>query len=569
MFFHSSRSVILFPKAIFPTSLTILVIIFRRNEVMVMEDPGQIRNEVALKYVDTRSTLTFKKPSKIHIAKVVLRLLPIIINFRRDRRNWVKHEGKNIDEKKYRRHAKKALKAFIELGPSYIKLGQWLSTRADLLPLPYLEELSKLQDDVPPADFSKVKPIIESELGKIEYIFESFNTSALYGASLGQVYLARYDHSEVIVKVSRPNIEEVIEKDISILKKILPLATRFIDANLAFSAEGMLSQFIETVHEEMDYRIEADNLITIKRNLAADGMVIIPNVLLERSSKHVLTMEYIPGIKINDLSTLDMMGIDRERLVMRVHRLFFKMLLRHNIFHADPHPGNISVADNGAIILYDFGMVGRLDNKTRLRLIRLYLGLVDKDPPRTVDVLMELGTLETTVNRYVVEKAIEMSIQSLYGKEVDRMEVKALTDLANKTMSKFPFRLPKNLALYMRMTSILEGIYKHHKVKFQFVRVLGNLLEEEGLLRDAYIEEVKVSAKRFARGLQDSVNVAPLLKTYMETMGPGGRQERNNGSLAASILESALFLGSAVMLPYNPYLSYGGFAAAAAAVAVT
>ena len=152
---------------------------------------------------------------------------------------------------------------------------------------------------------------------------------------------------DVIVKVSRPNIEEVIENDISILKKILPLATRFIDPNLAFSAEGMLSQFIETVYEEMDYRIEADNLITIKRNLAGDNTVIIPDVFLERTSKHVLTMEYIPGIKINDVGALDVMSIDRARLVTRVHRLFFKMLLRHNIFHADPHPGNISVADNG------------------------------------------------------------------------------------------------------------------------------------------------------------------------------------------------------------------------------
>ena len=143
--------------------------------------------------LDQTLRTSFKSPSKIHVAKVILKLLPIVINFRRDRRKWVKHEGKNIDESKFRKHAKKALKAFIELGPSYIKLGQWLSSRADLLPLPYLEELSKLQDEVPPAEFSKVKPIIESELGKIENIFESFNTSALSGASLGQVYLARYD----------------------------------------------------------------------------------------------------------------------------------------------------------------------------------------------------------------------------------------------------------------------------------------------------------------------------------------------------------------------------------------
>ena len=540
-----------------------------------MEDPAQLKEQIESDNIARSRQLrtSFKSPSKIHVAKVILKLLPIVINFRRDRRKWVKHEGKNIDERKFRKHAKKALKSFIELGPSYIKLGQWLSSRADLLPLPYLEELSKLQDEVPPADFSKVKPIIESELGKIENLFESFNTSALSGASLGQVYLAKYANRDVIIKISRPNIEEVIENDIYILKKILPLATKFIDPNLAFSAEGMLSQFIETVYEEMDYRIEADNLITIKRNLAGDKSVIIPSVFLERTSKHVLTMEYIPGIKITDIAALDVMSIDRAMLVTRVHRLFFKMLLRHNIFHADPHPGNISVADNGAIILYDFGMVGRLDNKTRLRLIRLYLGMIDKDPARTVNVLMELGTLESTVNRYVVEKAIELSIQSLYGKEVDKMEVKALTDLANKTMSRFPFRLPKNLALYMRMASIIEGIYQHHKVKIHFVKVLANILEGEGLLREAYIEEARISIQRIGKNIESALNVAPLLQSYLETQLYNNtsnkiQKEKNNTVIAGTILASGLFIGSTIALPHNTEIAYAGFISSIVTVAL-
>jgi predicted unusual protein kinase regulating ubiquinone biosynthesis (AarF/ABC1/UbiB family) len=540
-----------------------------------LEDPAQLKEQIESENIARSRQLrtSFKSPSKIHVAKVILKLLPIVINFRRDRRKWVKHEGKNIDERKFRKHAKKALKAFIELGPSYIKLGQWLSSRADLLPLPYLEELSKLQDEVPPADFSKVKPIIESELGKIENIFESFNTSALSGASLGQVYLAKYANRDVIIKISRPNIEEVIENDIYILKKILPLATKFIDPNLAFSAEGMLSQFIETVYEEMDYRIEADNLITIKRNLAGDNSVIIPSVFLERTSKHVLTMDYIPGIKITDIAALDVMSIDRAMLVTRVHRLFFKMLLRHNIFHADPHPGNISVADNGAIILYDFGMVGRLDNKTRLRLIRLYLGMIDKDPARTVNVLMELGTLESTVNRHVVEKAIELSIQSLYGKEVDKMEVKALTDLANKTMSRFPFRLPKNLALYMRMSSIIEGIYQHHKVKIHFVKVLANILEGEGLLKEAYIEEVRISIQRIGKNIESALNVAPLLQSYLETQLYNNtsnkiQKEKNNTVIAGTILASGLFIGSTIALPHNTDIAYAGFISSIVTVAL-
>ena len=525
-----------------------------------METSEQIRQQSAAHDTNNENTTTLKLPSKIHIAKVVFKLLPVIFNFRRDRREWVKREGKNIDTKKYAKHAKAALKTFIELGPSYIKLGQWLSTRADILPLPYLEVLAKLQDDVPPSQFIQVKPIIENELGKIENMFDTFNTSALSGASLGQVYLARYNGRQVIVKVSRPNIEEVIEKDIYILKKILPLATRFIDPNLRFSAEGMLWQFIETIHEEMDYRIEAENLVTIKTNLREDRMVVIPNVFLERTSKHVLTLEYIPGIKITDVAALDAAGIDREKLVVRVHHVFFKMLLRHNIFHADPHPGNISVNNGGAIILYDFGMVGRLDNDTRIKLIRLYLGLIEKDPARTVDVLLELGTLEPTVNRYIVEKGLELSIQSLYGKEVDRMEVKALMDLSNKTMSRFPFRLPKHLALYMRMASIIEGIYHHHKVRFQFVKVLANLFEEEGLVKEAYVEEIKGSIKRFAKSIEASARVAPLLKSYLEAQQQRQNKPRENYTfLAGIIFASSLFLGSSLMVPYSLNLAYGGF----------
>jgi predicted unusual protein kinase regulating ubiquinone biosynthesis (AarF/ABC1/UbiB family) len=541
-----------------------------------LEDPAHLKEQVDSEIRNTQlesEKSTFRRPSKIHVARVVIKLLPIVINFRRDRRKWVKYEGKNIDESKFRKHARRALKIFIELGPSYIKLGQWLSSRADLLPLPYLEELSKLQDEVPPAEFSRVEPIIVSEIGKIEEIFESFNTSALSGASLGQVYLAKYKGRDVILKVSRPNIEEVIENDIYIINKILPFATRFIDPNLAFSAEGMLSQFTETVYEEMDYRIEANNLLNIKRNLAGDNTVIIPDVFPERTSKHVLTMEYVPGVKITDIAALDAMNIDRPMLITRVHRLFFKMLLRHNIFHADPHPGNISVADNGSIILYDFGMVGRLDDKTRLRLIRLYLGMIDKDPTRTVNVLMELGTLEPTVNRHVVEKAIELSIQSLYGKEVDKMEVKALTDLANKTMSRFPFRLPKNLALYMRMASIIEGIYQHHKVKFQFVKVLAKILEGEGLLKDAYIEEARTSVYRLGKNIESALNIAPMMQSFLETQlynNPSNKiqKESNNTLIAGVILASGLFVGSSIALPHDTNIAYAGFVGSIATVGV-
>ncbi|MDW0119868.1 MAG: AarF/ABC1/UbiB kinase family protein [Nitrososphaeraceae archaeon] len=509
-------------------------------------------------------TFVFKKPSIWLIFKTILKLIPVIVYLRKDRREWVKKEGKNVNEKKFRKHAERALKTFVTLGPSYIKLGQWLSSRADLLPQPYLDVLEKLQDNVRPEPFLDVKPILERELGSLENIFESFDPSAISGASLGQVYRARYKEKDVVVKISRPNIEETIGQNIYILRKLLPLATRFIDENLRFSAEGMLSQFIETVHEEMDYRIEAKNLIQIKNNLKEDKSVIIPRVYLDRTSRHVITMEYLPGTKITDIKTLNQNNIDRAKLVYRIHRLFFKMLLRHSIFHADPHPGNISITNEGTIILYDFGMVGRLDDETRRRLVRLYLGLVDKDPVRTTDVLLELGTLEPSVNRRLVEKGLELSIQSLHGRKVDRMEIKALQDLANKTLSRFPFRLPKNLALYMRMASILEGIYHYHNVKFQFVRVLVSLLEEEGLIKEAYIEEFKRYVNRFVKGIEVSSELAPMLKEYLTDQKSENKIKANSNVLPMSIISSAIFIGSTFIFPYERNFSYFGFALSAA-----
>jgi predicted unusual protein kinase regulating ubiquinone biosynthesis (AarF/ABC1/UbiB family) len=527
-----------------------------------MEDSKEIIDS-AIETDRKEPTFEFKKPSIWLIIKTILKLIPVIVYLRKDRREWVKKEGKNVNENKFRKHAQRTLKTFVALGPSYIKLGQWLSSRADLLPQPYLDVLEKLQDDVLPEPFSDVRPTLEKELGPLEDIFEYFDPSAISGASLGQVYRAKHKEKDVVVKISRPNIEETIGQNIYILRKLLPFATRFIDENLRFSAEGMLSQFIETVYEEMDYTIEAKNLIQIKNNLKEDKSVIIPKVYLDRTSRHVITMEYLPGTKVTDIRTLNQNNIDRAKLVYRIHRLFFKMLLRHSIFHADPHPGNISVTSNGTIILYDFGMVGRLDDETRRKLVRLYLGLVDKDPVRTTDVLIELGTLETSVDRRLVEKGLELSIQSLHGKKVDRMEVKALQDLANKTLSRFPFRLPKNLALYMRMASILEGIYHYHEVKFQFVRVLVSLLEEEGLIKEAYIEEFKRYLNRFAKGIEVSSELAPMIKQYLTEQKLENKTRNASNVLPISIISSSIFIGSAFIFPYERNFAYLGFALSA------
>lgn len=485
--------------------------------------------------------------------QVLLKLLPSIIALRKDRRKWVQQEGKNIDEEIYRKNARRVLNTFISLGPVYIKLGQWLSSRADILPQPYMEELAKLQDNVPAAPFEKVKPIIENDLGPINKKFDEIDPHPVSGASLGQVYRGKLSGQEIVVKVKRPGIEKVVAEDLEVLKKILPLALRFVDPNLRFSAKTMLSQFIETIHEEMDYSIESSNLKKIKQNMERKG-IVVPSVYDDYSSKNVLTMEYVPGIKVTNIEELDKVGIDRQKLVIDVHKVFFTMLLRHSIFHADPHPGNISVTDDGRLILYDYGMVGKIDDETRLRLIRLYLALVEKDPPRTVNAMDDLGMLSPNYNRTVIEKGIELTVKAMHGKKPDEMEVKSLMELANKTMSKFPFVLPKNLALYMRMASIIEGIYKTHHVNFKFVKVLKEILEEENLIKDAYIEELKYSFQRFAKSLDATITIAPELKKFIDdnrSIQLSNAKPKSNVLLSGSILSAAIFIGSAVVYSSN------------------
>jgi predicted unusual protein kinase regulating ubiquinone biosynthesis (AarF/ABC1/UbiB family) len=496
--------------------------------------------------------------STIRTIHVLIKLLPSIFALRRDRKKWIHQEKNKINSEQFRKNACKVLNTFVSLGPVYIKLGQWLSSRADILPQPYLEELAKLQDSVPAAPFEQVKLIIEKDLGSINEKFDEIDPNCISGASLGQVYRGSISGQQIVVKVKRPGIEKIVEKDLKVLKKVLPLALRFVDPNLRYSAKSMLSQFIETIHEEMDYTIESENLKKIKKDLEEVTKVVVPSVFDNFSSKNVLTMEYLPGIKVTNVHALDEKGIDREQLVIDVHKVFFTMLLKHSIFHADPHPGNISVTDDGKLILYDYGMVGRMNNETRFKLIRLYLALVEKNPPRVVNAMNDLGMLTPEYNRSVIEKGIELSIRAMHGNKPDEMEVQSLMELANQTMSKFPFMLPKNLALYMRMASIIEGIYKTHNVDFKFVKVLKNILEEENMIPRAYVEELKISFENFSKSIDAALRFGPEMLKFKEEAEIFMKKRTPVVLISGSIFASATFMGSVFLYQSNEFLGLVG-----------
>lgn len=446
---------------------------------------------------------------------VFFSLYPSFRRFLKDRR-----EAKNSTEKEwsYRRERNGyiAVQKFIELGPTFIKLGQILSARSDILPKEYIKAFELLQDQVPPAPFDEVKPIIEREIGKLDDTFEYFNRNAISGASLGQVYLAKYKGKDVVVKVNRPNAEKILKKDIEILTRILKLAKGRIENFLYISIENILKDFRKRVFDELDYRKEAYNADHIRKNIKGREKILIPGIIRELSSRSVLTMEYLPGIKISDVEKLKEKNFDLSRIAYDVDTSFLRMLLRDDMFHADPHPGNISIAEDGSIILYDFGMVGDLDKKTRFNLLSFYDSLTRRDIDGIIDSLIAMEALSPAANRGVIRKSIEVAMSGLSGKRADDSEMRELLEIANGVVFEFPFRLPTSLVLYMRMSSLLEGICLSLDPDFRFVRVLRKLFEEEGLLKELYKGQIEKFQEDAINSFQYAFELIPLIKRKLE-----------------------------------------------------
>ncbi|MFQ5762455.1 MAG: ABC1 kinase family protein [Candidatus Bathyarchaeia archaeon] len=504
--------------------------------------------------------------------EITRKFTPVMLRYSADRRMLLRAKNEKIDRDRLRRHAAQALNVFVDLGPTFVKLGQVLSTRPDVVPQEYIDELSKLQDEVPPAPFDEVKHEIEEDLGPLDRVFDSFDENALSGASLGQVYRAVVGGRDVAVKVNRPHIHETVSLDLKILKKLFPLWKRFTDEALTFSGQAILDEFSLTIFNEMDYKLEAENLLRIKHILRHDRKVIVPDVLPEYTSKRVLTITYEPGIKITDLEGLRKAGLDLNHLARRVHRLFLKMLLTADIFHADPHPGNISVKEDGALILYDYGLVGSLDEKTRKKLIRLYLAMADRDPSKIMSMLIKLGTLQPNTNLTVIKRGIELAIVGLEGRKIEEMELKELMEVANRTIYQFPFRLPRYLVIYMRMSIILEGVCRTLNIQFNFIKSLAGLLDEEGLKREAIIDDYKDFFHRMGEALEASVDIAPMLKSFLEYSYPAALMQRKSGGSIRTvgvILGGALIVGSSILYTQNAGYGAVGFIVAAVTLIVS
>ena len=487
-----------------------------------------------------------KNLNKIEI-KYLIKLFPVFRKFMADRKKSKKNEEYDY---KIERNGRKAVNAFIELGPTFIKLGQVLSARPDLLPKEYLKAFQSLQDNVPPDKFEYARETIEKNIGNINEKFKYFNKNAISGASLGQVYLAGYNGIDVAVKVNRHNIDYVLKRDIIVITRLLKIFKKFMDSYLYISISNVISDFSVRIYDEANYFMEAENLNRIKGNVKKYD-IIVPDVLFV--SKEVIILSYIKGIKITDVKLLQEKNIDLKKLAFKLDLTFIRMLLRNDIFHADPHPGNLAVSDDGKIILYDFGMVGKLDEETRFKLLKLYDGLITKDADTIMDSLLELNALSPAANRGIIRKGIELSIANLSGRNVNEMDISELFEIANNVIFEFPFHLPRELVLYMRMSSLLEGICKTLDPNFRFVLVLRDILYNEGMLEELYRKELNEFFSKSVISIEKGLDVLPLLKRRLEETTD--LTKKSDNKLPATVFLSAVFIAMILYAKTSPLIS--------------
>ncbi|MDW7725528.1 MAG: AarF/ABC1/UbiB kinase family protein [Candidatus Methanoperedens sp.] len=351
--------------------------------------------------------------------------------------------------------------ALEELGPTFIKFGQILSTRRDLLSEEFIRELSKLQDSVPHYGFSEVEKLIKKELGKnIDDIFISFNPEPIASASIGQVHPAKIpDNRDVVVKVMRPGIEKIIETDLAILLSLARFAEKHIKESKIFNPVGMIEEFSRIIRQEIDYTHEARNADRFFLNFKGSTTVRIPEIFWNYSTKRVLAMEYLEGIKISDIHQLEASGFDKKIISNNFVNAYLKMIFEDNFYHADPHPGNIFVADDGKIIFLDFGMTGYIDPVLKENLINLIIAMQQNDIDSFIESLTEMGVVvdvETQANllRYRLEDIINR-YYSLDVKFIDPiMFLKDIIDVVIKSNGK----IPTNIMLLSKSLIIMDEL---------------------------------------------------------------------------------------------------------------
>jgi ubiquinone biosynthesis protein len=352
--------------------------------------------------------------------------------------------------------------ALEELGPTFVKLGQILSTRPDIIPLKYIKELEKLQDEVPPYSYDLVVQMVQKELGaNVSELFQSFDEKPFAAASLGQAHKAilKEDKVKVVVKVQRPDMEKIIETDLDILFQLARLTERYIPESRLYDPVGVAEEFAKTIRMELDYGTEGRNAERFRKNFKEDKTVYVPKVYWELSSKYILTMEYIEGIKINHLKELDKAGYNRKKLAENGAKAFMKQMLIDGFFHADPHPGNILVMENEIIGFMDFGMMGKIDKESREKYIDLLIAVLEYDSNKTLAGMLELGfTSQETIDTRSLKMDIADILDQYYDKTLKEIKLGEFITQLVQISIKYHIKMPAELTLLGKSLITIEGI---------------------------------------------------------------------------------------------------------------
>ena len=477
--------------------------------------------------------------------------------------------------------------AIEELGPTFIKLGQVLSTRPDLVPPTYIRELTRLQDTVPPAPWEAVKAQIEAELGgPIEDIFASFEVEPLAAASLAQVHGATLpDGQEVVVKVQRPDIEKVIAVDLEILFDLARLVQERTPLGEIYDLVEIAEDFAYTLRAEMDYRREGRNADRFRRNFAAEPALYIPQVYWDYTTGRVLVLERIRGIKIDDVEALDAAGVDRHQVALNIARIVIKEVLVDGFFHADPHPGNFFVMDGEVIGAMDFGMVGHLNQRLRDDLVRLYVVAIGLDSERIVEQLIRMGAAKLRVDRAGLKRDAERLLTKYHGLPLKEIQAREVVEEVMPIAFRHHLHLPSELWLLGKMLAMMEGVGLKLDPEFDIFgvsrpyvrrflwqmaspRVWGRKLAKGA----GDWGELLALLPRQATRLLDQVERGELGLTLSlkETDRVVGNLDRIANRLVVSILLAALIVGMALLIPlvagggrgFVFWLVVAGFAAA-------
>jgi ubiquinone biosynthesis protein len=448
-----------------------------------------------------------------------------------------------------------------ELGPTFIKLGQLLSTRADLLSPDYRAELSKLQDAAPAVPSEVVKDIVERELhAPADTAFATFEAVPLACASVGQAHAATlHDGTDVVVKVRRPNAVEDMEQDFELIHNFAARASRHSKTAARYDVVGLADEFVHTLRAHLDYLQEARNAERFSANFAPDQWVQIPRVFPDLTTSRVITLERIRGMKITDLTALDEAGLDRHALAERTALIVAKMIFEDGFFHADPHPGNFFIEPTGRVGIIDFGMVGTLDDRLREQLSRLLNGFLRQDPGRLADALLAPGTSTGEVDRARLREDLANLLARQFGRSIGAISLRSAFGEILEIVRRHRLGVPRDLSLLFTMLIIAEGVVAEVDPEFRFAEALApyarrqllsgltaadirRRLEQLGIDLAELTAELPTHLNRISEAIETGGLEIHLRTDEMDALLAGVKRLGNR--VAASVLTAALIEGT-------------------------